>query len=337
MPGVRSAARTQLGLEATKGTAVPATAIWMGPVAFLEDATEVILNKQDIAIIGGIDRSHIPKYAGKCKFPSTEATFEQLPYILSAGIKDVVSGAADGAGTSKIYDYPLSLTSANAVKAYTIEGYDDQQEEEAAFGTVEAFELKLEAEKAWMISSDWFCFRPGPSTKTSLATLPTVEDILTQKTKLYIDAVGGTIGTTQKTKTLLAANIKVRTGFVPYWTADGDLNFSDVKMGNEIGWEIEAAITFEHDGTAVAEKAAFQAQTSRLLRLQAHGSAVGTPGTVYTYKTARLDLPGKWTKFSIIESKDGNDTVTGTFVSRYNVTAALGPSILVVNELSSLP
>jgi len=336
MPGVRALSRTQLGLETVKGTPVAATGIWRGPVAFLEDATEVVLSKEDVAIIGGTDRSHIPKYAGKCKFPETEATFEQLPYILSAGVKDVVSGSADGVGSGKIYDYPFGLTAVNSVKAYTIEGYDDQQEEEAAFGTVEAFELKLEAGKAWMVSADWFCYRPGPSTKTTLASLPTVEEILTQKTKIYIDAVGGTIGTTQKTKTLLAANIKVKTGFVAYWTADGSLEFSDVKMGNEIGWEIEATVTFEHDGTAVAEKAAFQAQTARLMRLQAQGAALGTPGT-YTYKTARLDLPGKWTKFSIIESKDGNDTVTGTFVSRYNVTAALGPSILLVNELASLP
>ena len=46
---------------------------------------------------------------GSLAMAATPATFEQLPHILEAGIKSVGTGAADGAGTGKIYAYPIGL------------------------------------------------------------------------------------------------------------------------------------------------------------------------------------------------------------------------------------
>lgn len=337
MPGVRSLANTQLGRESTGGTPVAATTIWRGPVAFPEDMTEPEFAKEDVAIIGGTDRTYIPKSEGKIAFPSTEATFEQLGYILNAGVKYVASGVADGGGSGYVYDHPLSLTSVNTIAPYTIEAFDDQQEEEASFCYVTDFELTGEAQNAWMMAANWHTHQPSASTKTAALSLPSVSEILFQQTKLYIDAVSGSIGTTQITETFLAASLKVTTGYTGYWTGDGDLDFTDVKMGEEMGFEIEGTVTFEHDGSAVAQKAAWRAQTAQLMRIETLGPALDTAGTSHTYKTMRLDLPFKWKKFGIIESRNGNDVVTGTFWSRYNLTAALGPSILLVNELSALP
>lgn len=167
---------------------------------------------------------------------------------------------------------------------------------------------------------------------TSIA-VPTVEEILFNKGKLYIDAVSGTIGTTQKSDTFLSFDLDFNSGWKGQPTGSGRLDFSFAKY-TKANWTLQ--VTFEHDGSAVAEKIAWRAKTPRLIRIKVEGSALTTAGSVYTYKTLIIDVPGIWTDFTALENDDGNDTVTGTLKGGYDVTAALGGQIIVVNQLASL-
>lgn len=332
MPGVRALRKIQLGLETTAGTAVAATALFRGK-GTLEDASEFKFPEEDIGYLSGVDRQYNPKKLAKLSMDDVEATFEQLPYILAAGVKNVVSGAADGAGTDKIYAYTFPTTAQNSIKTYTIEGGDDTQEEEIEYAFVGGFKLGGKPGEAVMMSADWLGRQITLSTFTGSIAVPTVEEILFSKGKLYIDAVGGTIGGTLKSNTLLAMELAVKTGWVPVFAGDGNLYFSFNKC---VGPEITLDITFEHDSVALAEKAAWRAGTARQIRLNFDGSAAATPGTTFTYKTLRIDLAGKWEKFDKLDGIDGNDVVKGTFRARYNSTAALFAEIKVVNELASL-
>jgi hypothetical protein len=332
MPGVKPLRRIQLGAETTAGTAVAATALWRGKGTIQDDSPQKFA-EEDIGFLVGVDRTYLPKQAAKIAFDPVEATYEQLPYILTAGIKALTTGVADGVGSGKIYAYPFSTNAANTVKTFTIEGGDDQQEEEMEYSVVTALKLAGKSGEAIMMSGDWIGRQVTPSTFTTQPSTPSVEEILFQKTKLYIDAAGGTIGTTQKTNTLLAFDLDIKTGVTPVWTADGTLYFSFTKI---VMPEITLKVTFEHDGTATAEKTAWRAGTARLIRLTATGTTLTTAGTTYIAKTLRIDLPGKWESFDKIGEQDGNDIVVGTFRSRYNATAALGPSVTVVNELTAL-
>ncbi len=333
MAGIRALRYIQLGLEATKGTAVAATAVWRG-LGTIEDALEVVHVDETVGYVSGVDRTYIPKLLAKLSMESVPATFEQLPYILAAGVKDVVSGTADGTGSGKIYTYTFPTTTLNATKTYTIEGGDDQQEEEMEYSFVESFTLGGKPGEALMVSAEWIGRQVTASTKTAGLALPTVEDILFSKGKLYIDAASGVIGTTLKSNTLLGADLNVKTGWVPVFTGDGNLYFSFNKATPP---EITLSITFEHDGTATAEKANWRGQIARLIRLQFEGSNLGTAGTNYSKKTLRIDLAGKWEKFDKLAEQDGNDIVTGTFRARYNATAAKFAEIVVVNERATLP
>ena len=144
---------------------------------------------------------------------------------------------------------------------------------------------------------------------------------------------GRTIGTTQKSQTLLGFELNVDTGIVPRYTGDGSLYFSGVKGSKP---EVELDVTLEHDGTATAEKTNFRNETPRQIRLKFEGSALNTAGT-WTYKTLQIDLAGKWKKFEKLAEIDGNDVVTGKFKAAYNATAALFAQVVIVNELASLP
>jgi hypothetical protein len=132
---------------------------------------------------------------------------------------------------------------------------------------------------------------------------------------------------------LLAASLKIKTGWIPVYTGGSALYFAFAKATAP---EITLDITFEHDATSVAEKAAAVAQTPRLIQLKALGSALQTTGA-YGYKTMIINLAGRWEKFSKIGEQDGNDIVTGTFRARYNATKADIGNIIVVNTVASVP
>jgi len=183
-----------------------------------------------------------------------------------------------------------------------------------------------ESAAAGFTIQDWFAGGP-----TGL-TLPTLEEILFGKSKLYLDAIGGTLGATLKSNTLLGFDLTIKTGWYAVFSGDGRIDFGFIKCADP---SVQLDITFEHNGTARAEKAFFRALTSRLLRLKIEGSALVTAGA-YTYKTFLADLAGKWTKFSVLGEQNGNDIVTGTFTSRFNPTPAKYAEFTVVNALASL-
>lgn len=333
MPGVKFLRKLQIGKEASTdpGTAVAATALLRYEGMWKDDLV-IEFPVENVGYIGGRDRSYLSQYLGSMEMAGA-ATFEQFPYILEAGIGTVTPTTDSGTGYIYTYDFPT--TSQGNISTYTIEGGDDQQEEEATYAYCSEFTLSGRFGEAWQLSSNWFGRQvsPGTYTPSSDVAATEVEEMLFQKSKLYIDASTDTIGTTQKSMTFLEAELRVNTGWRHQFTGDGSLSFSFIKRP-EI--DVELDITFEHDGSATAEKTAWRAQGSRLIRIICEGSALGTPGA-YTYKTCRIDLAGKWMTFDVIDELDGNDIVKGTFKARYNADAALYGQILIVNELVTIP
>ncbi len=334
MGGVQALRKIQLGQEVTAGTAVAATAIWRG-IGTLEDAREMVFPEEHVGYVAPLDRSYQPKLEGALSMDSTPATFQQLGYILSAGVKDVTAGVADGAGSDYIYAFTFATTAKLTPQTYTLEGGDDQQAEEFDFCFVQDFQLSGVAFEAWMMSANWIGREVTPTSFTGALSLAAVEEILFSKTKLYIDAIGGTIGTTQKTKTLLAATLNVDTGQRPIPVGDGSLYYSS--FDQKVKPEITLEVTFEHDASAVAELVTFRAETPQLLRLETEGSAFGTGGTTYTNHTLLIDLAGKWESFEKIGEQNGNDIRTGVFRAGYDLTSASFAEITVVNEVTALP
>lgn len=333
MAGVKALRRIQIGLESTgtPGTAVASTTV-LRMTGTMEDQREVIFPEEEVGLLGGADRQYTAKYLAAMTIEG-EATYEQVGYILGAGVQD--STATSDTGSGFVYTYTLPTTAQRSPFTYTIEGGDDTEAEEMEYSFVKEFTLSGNAGEAWMVSANWTGRQATTTTFTAStdAPIPTVEEILFSKTKLYIDESSDTIGTTLKSNTLLAAELKVTTGFQEVFSAEGNLYFSFVKQAAP---EVVLTVTFEHDGVATAEKAKWRAGTARLIRLTALGSALASSGT-HTYKTLQINLAGKWEKFEKIDEQDGNDIIKATFRARYNSTAALFGSLVVVNELSTLP
>ena len=162
--------------------------------------------------------------------------------------------------------------------------------------------------------------------------LPTVEDILVSKGKLYLDASSDAFGTTQVTQTLLGVDVSIVTGQTEVWCVDGNNYFTFLK---QVPPEISIQLTFEHNSSSAGEKEKWRLQTPRRLRLRFDGTALTTAGTTYTYKALLIDVIGKWEQFDALSEQDGNDIVTATFRGAYNATEGLYSTITVVNEVAS--
>lgn len=404
MPGIKSLRRIQFGKETTAGSTVYATALWRGTGTLKNDQmTENPI--EDIGVVMNTDRVYIPFQGGTLTLEPTPATFEQLPYLLTAGIKAVTTGSSDTGGTGFIYTYTLPTTAKNTITTYTVEAGDDNQCEFSSYAFAENIKLTAKVNAAIEMSgvlktravapvsytaatisvtalsiadsaNGFGVFRSttsrvklsgasvaanntvfavsagstaaltitGGSTESAGSTItveqffqnvsiPTVEEMLFNKAKLYIDSTSTTIGTTQKSQTFLGFELELATGWKGQPAGDGRLDFSFAKSTRPSG---TLKVTFEHDGSASTEKAAWLNKTIRQVRILVQGSALTTAGAAYTYKSLIIDVYGRWIDFSALEDDNGNDTVTGTLLFGYDPTMATAGQILVVNQSTAL-
>jgi hypothetical protein len=340
--GVEYMQKTQLGLEAASaaGTAVPATTIWRGPAWKITDTREGIYPDENIAILSKYtNRFYYPFVGAEIEQPETECTFEQLGYVLGAGIKGGIAPVADsataGSPTGKIYTFPFSTTAQTNPATYTIEAGDDNQAYEVEYSFVRSFQISGAPKEALKLKSSWIGRQASKCTFTGALSLPAVEEILFTKGLLYINDSGGTIGGTLVSSTLYGFELDVEdTGFIQKWSPNGQLYFDSHKQK---AVEALLRVTFEHNASATAEIDKWKAGTGRLVRLSFTGSALTVAGA-YTSKTLIIDMYGKWQSFGPINPVDGNNTVEGVLRLGYSSTdTPTSGQIILVNELLALP
>jgi len=333
--GIRKLSKVQIGREAAAGTAVAATEIWRGEAQIPEDQRTRVFVEEDLGLRDPYHRFYDAAYLAQLNMPSTPATFEQLVHIFEAGI-DTIAGVQDGAGTDYVYAYQLNAA-ANDPKLYTIEGGDNSDAVEMEYSFVTQFVLGGRVDEALKLeSATWIGRQVLDSTFTGSLTPIAVEEILFNEFQLYVDATGGTIGTTEKAGTLLGFRLTVETGWQPVRGADGNLYFNAIK---NVGGTAELELSFEHDTTAVAERVVMRTGAVRLVRLKAEGTAVATAGTTYSKKTFWIDFEGVWKpeSFRTLSDENGDNIVTGTLRHGRDIeTDNVGVQLTVVNERASV-
>lgn len=329
--GIKALRKLQLGIESTSGTAVAATVVLRGTGA-LEDKRTVVDAAEDVGILGGANRFYTPWLEGALTMDA-EATFEQLPLVLACGIKDVVTGVADGVGSGKVYAYPFPTTAVNSIKTATLESGDDAGGEEMQYSFVDSFKISGAPKEALKLNASWIGRTVAPTTMTGALSIPAVNEILFTTGKLYLDDTGTYPATTAVSNTLLGMQMDVKTGWQLVPSAGQASAFFD--FIKNVGAEINLDITFEHNASAVAEKAKWRAGTARSLKLLFEGKALTSAGTYSKYSLI-IQLAGSWLAFSQLGDQNGNDIVSGKFRAKYDGTASAIGTITVVNETASL-
>jgi hypothetical protein len=321
--------KMQFGRESTAGTAVAATEIWRGAFGGLTDDRRIEVVDENVGILFTSERSYTAAYLGRCNMPATPLTFEQYPHILEAGIM-----TATPTGTAAPYTYTYTMATGNTVntiKTYTLEMVNsvvagDYREMPYCF--VEEFTVSGDAGGPLTVAANWVGRQLNTGTATSLSTLLTVEEALLARTKLYIDASGGTVGTTQESGVLMGLELRCRTGIVPVPVGDGSLYFAAHKFTRP---EVTVSLTLELEdsaGTVAAERAAYEAQTVRLVRLDTDGSSAS--------RNIYHDMAVKWDSVSDYQNADGNTTVTFDGHVVYSSADDLAFEVAVTNTRANL-
>lgn len=331
--------RTQFGLETVLGTEVNATTYFRGQNENQDDQ-EIVYPEEHVGILGGAGRTYSARDETIIELPEIEATFEQLPYLGSWGIKSAVAGVQDGAGTDYIYTYPFP-TGWQVPDSYTLEVGDNIQAEVITACFAESFKISGKANEAWKMGSTLRGWSPAdetaPGTFTGALTIPTVYEVLFGFTSLYIDAIGGTAGTTQITSSFLNFSLEVSNIYRGVATGDGSgKHFIFLKPAAE-GGEIKLTFTLEHDTQSVQEREYRRLRTARLIQIKGESEAdVTTPGTTYSKKTVLITLPGTYMEADSYGDEEGNRTIEFSFKGHYHATPANRGSLVVVNELNAL-
>ncbi len=333
MAVARSTQRIQLGKESMPGTAVAATQLWRGNGQY-SDKRVVKQVPENVGILVPTNRTYVGQLAAEFDFDNTPATFELLPYLLEAGIKQVWTGVADGTGQGKIYDYPMPTgATANTINTFTLEGGDAAGAEEVEYAFLSELKLTGAEGEPVMVSGKWIGRQCTPTTYTGSIAVPTIEHILFLLGKLYIDDSGGTIGTTLKSNTFKSFSFDLKTGLIPVYTGDGNLYFPFHTFRDP---SFTLDVTFLHDAVPIAAKTKWRAETAQLVRLLFEGSAITKGSGQYEKKTLKIDLAGKWSTFDKIGEKDGIDILAGKLVGGLDSGASLFADLTVVNLLTAL-
>jgi len=201
------------------------------------------------------------------------------------------------------------------------------------YAFVEHFTLSGAPGEAVMLTADWVGRQVSTSAFTSTATcsLPTVEEILFSRGKLYIndDTLAGGVATTQIEETWLEFNLDVVTGWQPVTTGDGQLYFTYIK---NVKPEVTLDVVLEHNATSLTEKDDWKTQRGKIIRMTFLGSTF-TAGTSFENETLRIDLAGKFEKFEKIGERAGNDVLEATFKGGYSSgSASFAEFFLVVSD-----
>ena len=344
MPGVTALEKTLIGVEALAGaTTDTPTTHWRG-TGKIKDRQEVVNPPERVGKIGGTTRSYIPRTGSEIPLDG-DATFEQLAYIFNAGIYTVTPTTDASSGITRAWTVqaassdPLATTDLSTL---VVESGDNNESETARYVFIREYTL-AGAQGAGMTIAAVGQGR-APTTNTAFTAVGDTdlenpaETILVSKGYLYIDPSTDTAGTTAKSETLLDFSFKHTTGWVELPARDGRTDFSSIK---HIDDEMMLDVTFEHNGVATAEKAAWRAQTERVIRLKFLGSALTTTdaGATYDTKALVLDLYGKWQSFGAegLEEQDGDNVYRGTFKVGYAAAPAKKAVITLVNEVATLP
>lgn len=339
--GIEKLRQLQIGQEVTPGTAVACTAVWRGQANSIVDPTELVLPNEHVGYLMQVDRGYHAMTEATYESPETEVTFEQCLYPFEAGIKTVSPTGNGGTTNGYIYSYPLLSTdrgfvkvasSENPVKVLTLKGGDDQQAYAMDFSFCEQIAMSGAINDSLKWTHNW---RGRQRTKTTFdaLSLVAVEEILFNKGKLYLDATGGTIGTTQKTATWLGFNLALETGWRAVFTGDGGMYFTFIK---NIGPKLSGTLTLEYDDVAEAMEDAKIAGTTQLMRMLFAGSALTGTGGTYTTKLLRVDSAIKIKSIAALESQDGNDTLVLNWEAVQGNAGQATPTFTAVNTLSAM-
>lgn len=332
--GSNSLRIVQSGIESTWGTSVPATAKWMG----LEDVGVTIIPTVAGArfLRGDMTNRHTQFLNGKTATAriAQYLTFEDAIMSLDSAVKGSVSPSTIDT-TGKQYDYPFTQ-SAPAQRSRTLEIYDGETMYELSGAYCSSVEIRGSqgGDGIVRMNTEWVGKVATPDTLTPALAARTVDALPTSACNLYVDAIGGTIGSTVKSAALIDWVFKATNGahvkFFQGSTSPAAAGFRE--------WDLSFGFTLEAGPIANAELVKLQAGTSGLYRIRGISTVLAGSTPATQYKELLIDVAGMYTDpASLWGSRDGNTTVPFAITPAYDSTWGHSARVSTINKLTAFP
>lgn len=338
-PGAAGLRKIQFGKQSSLNTPVAATTIWRGAGNTISDERKLEEIQEWIGIFDGADRTRIVQLLAMDELQSTPLTFEQVQYLLAMAFGGPTSGVADGAGDGFIYTTPIPTTTVpSSPSYYTVEAGDDFESERMEDVVCTKISIQGNLGETLKVSASLMGRQATrmASGMTGALGIPAVEEVVTQLGLVSLDDVTGDYGDTQVSTCIYGVKLDIELYWRPNFCMNGSLAwqaplFRGKKISGELIYSHAAAVS----GSGGA-KDFFRNQTAKLLQVNWGGTDFASAGTAYSKKTFIVNLPIKFGKPSVIDSKDDISIVTMPFVSRYNATKGDAGNFIVVNDLTAL-
>jgi len=333
--GVRDLGITQLGRETTKGTAVAATTRWVGMTTLDPNEPRLYPQIQNGLLLQNKATAPIAKKATNFSLEA-DLSFEQLLHVLNMCFFGLTTGT--GAGADKTWTFNPTFTADPGLNSFTLQKRmtdgSTNWDERVAYAMGKSFEISGAIGENTKLSMDGFGRPIELATAiTGAIAVPTVNFVPVSLWKVYVDDAFGGLGGTQLLGTLYGFRFNFTSMAQPKDYIDGRADLSFSSHGIKAGY-----FTLELQGEFQAQLAAEQAKArsalQRFIRLEATGAALGASN----YKIT-IDLCAGYEEglFDSDGDRDGNDSVTLSYVQDYNAAAPLAAKIIVVNALAALP
>lgn len=327
--------QSQIGVETTAGTPVTCTVALNGALT-MTNAPERGLRDERRVSMGGSNvyddtaLSSTGAYTGRC-------VVRELPYFLASAMRGDPTITTPGGGTSSrqwLFTQPLSTIP--ALKPLTTKVGDNTQALVAPGVYTRQITIRGTDTSAWMIETDQLGWEQTAGTFDSISALTglALADLSSMKnrlSKLYIDAQGGTIGTTQKTLTGYSFVWTWNSGITADYTMDGGtLNMVDIQRDAPT---CTLELITKWNATAATEFGYWGSNTTRLVRVEGNGSNI--EGSID--RRIRLDGAYVYTGFTPLDN-ERNGTMLGrlTLTAVEDATYTKKVEVAIINSLTAL-
>lgn len=331
--------QAQIGKETTAGSAVTPTYVMLdGKMSGFKENRTIRMPQEDNGLLARNSRAYTAAVQATGSWDA-EVSYEDIMIWLAGGIKGGVSPTT--ASSVSTWVYTPSMSAPNAPTTYTIIYGDNVEAEKANYVVPTELNISGAIDEPWKLKAS-LVGQTISSPASFAAISPTApgsspEIALMNKSKIYIDAYGGTVGTTQLTGTLISFDWKLTTGFVPDKTADNALGFTKIvqdKSTRKLTLDLVAEFqkTDTSDKGILNEKSHWKNNVPRIIRIETIGSAVGASN-----KAIKLDTYVLYTDVSALEERNGISTVRIQAEAAYNSTATTDMKVTVINGVSAFP
>lgn len=324
-----------LALEATRGTAIANPTHITPLMATLTPAWELAEPQESRGTRARSYRTIRTQESGTFEGEGPLDTYI-LPVLLNMAVAPVTSPTTPTNGVlTRLWTFTPNLTADTIKSATAWWGDPDVQVYRSVFALLT--ELGIEADASGTdearLTVSGIAHYPTEVADPTLPAQLVSPLIAPGRQQLWIDAPGGTIGTTAITGRVLGGSVTIPTGATPKWMAvgpTGDLNF--VTIGRDYT-QIEVSLRFELPDTTQMDQ--FLEEDVLKFRWRLNGPLIESVTPDY-YHYVEFDFYAPAAEISWGDNQGTNRVAEVTFRSQYNTTAGTDFVIRVQNDRTTL-